>query len=151
RIVLIVFLCAFCGDVVFIPLDAFRFHLLPRPGIVASSLGLLLFLLGWLMIALALRDNTFAAPVVKHQAERQHSVVDTGVYGVVRHPMYAGFVPLAVGTPLWLESYAGVLLASVPILLIMLRIAIEERFLKQRLQGYDAYTRKVRYRLVPGI
>ena len=51
--------------------------------------------------------------------------------------------------PLWLESYAAALLASMPIGLLVLRILIEEDFLRQKLQGYDAYTQRVRYRLIP--
>jgi protein-S-isoprenylcysteine O-methyltransferase Ste14 len=112
-------------------------------------LGLVLFVAGWWIMTLALRENAFAAPVVKHQEERQHTVIDTGVYGVVRHPMYAGAVLLLVGMPLWLESYAAAILASVPIGTLVLRILVEEQFLRRELAGYDAYTRRVRYRLIP--
>jgi len=87
--------------------------------------------------------------VVRHQEERNQTVVDRGVYSVVRHPMYAGAVPLLIGMPLWLESYAAALLAIVPSLLLALRILIEERFLKRNLQGYVEYADRVRYRLVP--
>jgi protein-S-isoprenylcysteine O-methyltransferase Ste14 len=100
-------------------------------------------------MALALRENAFAVPVVKHQQARQHTVIDSGVYGVVRHPMYAGAVPLLVGIPLWLESYAAALLASVPIGTLAVRIVVEEQFLRRELAGYDAYTERVRYRLIP--
>ncbi|HJY88494.1 MAG TPA: isoprenylcysteine carboxylmethyltransferase family protein [Candidatus Acidoferrales bacterium] len=151
RIVLLAFVAAFYGLLIFIPLDVFRFHLLRKPGRVVSTLGLVLFVAGWWIMALALRENAFAAPVVKDQKERHQVVVDTGVYAIVRHPMYAGFIPLTVGMALWLESYAAALLASVPILLIAVRIRIEERFLRQKLDGYDAYTRRVRYRLLPYI
>ncbi len=149
KIVLLVFLAAFCGFVAFIPLDVFRFHLAPKPGILVSSIGLVVFLAGWWLMSLAFKENAFAAPVVKHQAERQQTAVDTGVYGVVRHPMYSGLLFLAVGMSLWLESYAAVLAASVPIAVLAVRIGIEERFLKRELQGYEAYTQKVRYRLIP--
>jgi protein-S-isoprenylcysteine O-methyltransferase Ste14 len=53
-------------------------------------------------------------PVVRLQEERHQRVIDTGVYAVVRHPMYTGFVPMAVGPALWLESYVAALLAIVP-------------------------------------
>ncbi len=68
---------------------------------------------------------------------------------VVRHPMYAGFIPMVVGPALWLESYAAALLAIVPIVVLAVRSVFEERFLKRELKGYDAYTEKVRYRLIP--
>jgi protein-S-isoprenylcysteine O-methyltransferase Ste14 len=87
--------------------------------------------------------------VVKHQAEREHRVVDTGVYAVVRHPMYAGIFIFNVGMALWLESYAGAIAALVPMALLASRIVFEERFLRERLNGYGAYTERVRYRLVP--
>ena len=100
-------------------------------------------------MTLALLENAFAAPVVKHQEERQHRVIESGVYGVVRHPMYAGTVPLLVGMPLWLESYAAAILASIPAATLAVRIVVEERFLRRELAGYDAYTQRVRYRLIP--
>ena len=135
--------------IVFIPLDVFRFHLMARPGTLVSFLGLVLFVVGWWIMTFALRENAFAAPVVKHQEERQQTVIDSGVYGVVRHPMYAGGVPLLVGMPLWLESYAAAMLASVPIGTLAVRILVEEQFLRRELKGYDAYTERVPYRLIP--
>jgi len=149
KIVLVLFIATFFGLIVFIPLDVFRLHLMGKPGAVVSSVGLVLFVAGWWLIALSFKENTFAAPVVKHQAERHQRVIDTGVYGIVRHPMYASAVLLLVGMPLWLESYAAVLLASVPIAMLILRILVEEQFLRRELKGYDAYTERVRYRLIP--
>jgi len=140
---------AFGGLIVAIPLDVFRYHLLRRPGPVVSAAGLVLFVAGWTTISLALRENAFAAPVVKLQEERRQRVIDSGPYRLVRHPMYAGAVPLMVGMPLWLQSYAGTLLALVPIGIVALRIRVEEQFLRRELEGYDAYTRRVRYRLIP--
>jgi protein-S-isoprenylcysteine O-methyltransferase Ste14 len=87
--------------------------------------------------------------VVKHQAERHQTVIDTGVYSIVRHPMYAGAVLLMIGMPLWLESYAATLFAIVPIILLAVRVVFEEQFLRQELSGYDAYTERIRYKLLP--
>jgi protein-S-isoprenylcysteine O-methyltransferase Ste14 len=87
--------------------------------------------------------------VVRHQAERQQVVIDTGLYKIVRHPMYAGGVLLMIGMPLWLESNAASLFAVVPVGTLILRIQVEERFLKRELEGYNDYTSKVRYRLIP--
>jgi protein-S-isoprenylcysteine O-methyltransferase Ste14 len=120
-----------------------------RPATLVSSLGLVLLVAGWSIAYLALRENAFAALAVKHQEERQHTVIDSGVYSIVRHPMYAGSVLLMVGIPLWLESYPAALLASVPIAMAALRILFEERFLRRELKGYDAYTERVPYRLIP--
>jgi protein-S-isoprenylcysteine O-methyltransferase Ste14 len=151
KVLVLLLLASFFSFIVLISLDVFRFHLLGKPGGVVSSLGLVLFIVGWVIISLSFRENAFAAPVVKHQEERQQKVIDTGVYGVVRHPMYAGAVLLLVGMALWLESYAAALLASVPSAIIALRIFFEERFLRRELEGYDAYTKRVRYRLIPFI
>jgi protein-S-isoprenylcysteine O-methyltransferase Ste14 len=149
KIILLFFIAMFFGLIAFIPLDVFRLHLLGKPGIVVSSLGLVLFVAGWWIMSLALRENAFAAPGVKHQEERRQTVIDTGVYGVVRHPMYAGGLLLMVGMPLWLGSYATALLASIPIGTLGLRILVEEQFLRRELKGYDAYTKRIRYRLIP--
>ncbi len=149
KIVLMFFLMSFYGLIVFIPLDVFRFHLIDKPGMLVSSMGLFFFLLGWGIVFLALRENVFAAPVVKLQEERGQKVIDTGVYGVVRHPLYAGGILFIVGIPLWLESYAGALLTLAPIGTIVLRIYLEEQFLRGQLEGYEAYMKRVRYRLLP--
>lgn len=149
RILVMALLVAFVALVAFIPIDVFRLHLLPQPAPLISSFGLVLFVAGWCIISLAMKANTFAAPVVRHQTERQQKVIDSGVYHIVRHPMYAGAVLLFVGMPLWLGSYAATLLAIVPIALLTVRIVFEEQFLRRELPGYDSYTQTVRYRLVP--
>jgi protein-S-isoprenylcysteine O-methyltransferase Ste14 len=149
KIVLMLFLTSFYGLIVFIPMDVFRFHLMGSPDLLVSSFGLFLFLAGWVIVFLALRENIFAVTVVKLQEERKQKVVDTGVYGVVRHPMYAGGILFIIGIPLWLESYAGAVLALVPSGTLVLRILLEEEFLRRQLKGYEAYMKGVRYRLIP--
>ncbi len=149
RIVLMLLLTSFYSMIAFIPLDVFRFHWIAGPGVLVSSLGLFLFLAGWLIAFLALRENAFAAPVVKLQKDREQKVIDSGVYALIRHPLYAGGALFIVGIPLWLESYAGALFSLVPIATLVLRIFIEERFLRGQLKGYEAYMKRVRYRLIP--
>ncbi len=149
RVLALLLVASFFGLIAFIPLDVFRFRLLGGPSLPVAVLGLALFIAGWTLLGLALRDNAFAAPVVRHQEERHQVVVDRGTYAVVRHPMYAGAIPLTVGMTLWLGSYAGALLAVVPMATLVLRVLAEERFLRRELEGYEAYTRRVRWRLVP--
>ena len=149
KIVVLLLIAAFCAEIAFIPVDVFRLHLLPRPSPLASSAGLLVFLVGWWIMTLAIRANPFASPVVRHQEERQQVAVDRGLYGWVRHPMYAGAVLFFAAMPLWLESYAATILALVPAATLVVRIVLEERFLRRELPGYDDYTRRVRYRLIP--
>jgi protein-S-isoprenylcysteine O-methyltransferase Ste14 len=149
KIILLLIFADFLGMFVFTPLDVFRFHLLDRPGPFISAAGLVMFVWGFWINFLALRENPFAAPVVKHLEERKQRVIDTGVYAIVRHPMYAGAIPLFIGIPLWLESYAATLLASAIIIILIVRIHLEEELLKRELEGYTAYMERVRYRLIP--
>jgi protein-S-isoprenylcysteine O-methyltransferase Ste14 len=149
KVLVILLVVSYVGQIVFIPLDVFRFHLMPKPGGLVSFLGLALYVAGWWIMTLAMKVNPFAVPVVRLQEERHQRVIDTGVYAVVRHPMYAGFLPMVIGPALWLESYVAALLAIVPIAVMAVRSVFEERFLKRELEGYDAYTEKVRYRLIP--
>jgi protein-S-isoprenylcysteine O-methyltransferase Ste14 len=149
RVLVLAFLLSYAGSTAFIGSDVFHLRLLPKPSVWVSSVGLVLVVVGWVIIGLVFRENAFAAPVVKHQKKRGHKVVDTGVYRVVRHPMYAGIFVFAVGMALWLESYAAALAVLVPIAVLAMRIVFEERFLRRELPGYEAYVRKVRYRLVP--
>jgi protein-S-isoprenylcysteine O-methyltransferase Ste14 len=149
RLIIVAFVVSYGASIVFIPLDVFRYHFLPEPNVVVSSLGLALVLFGWWIIMLVFKENTFAVPVVRHQPEREHKVVDTGVYSIVRHPMYAGIFLFQVGMALWLESYAGALATLLPFSLLAIRSVFEERFLRRELQGYEAYMRRVRYRMMP--
>src|SRR4051812_17047509 len=83
-------------------LDVFHWHVLPRPAPLLSDLGLILFVLGWSIKGLALRANAFATATVRFQQERRHTVVDTGVYRIVRHPFYIGTPLVLAGQCLWL-------------------------------------------------
>jgi protein-S-isoprenylcysteine O-methyltransferase Ste14 len=150
-LLLAVLTTGFVGLPMIAALDVFYWRVLPRPAAIISGFGLLLFALGWTIKALALRTNAFATTVVRVQHERQHAVVDTGVYRIVRHPFYAGTPLVFVGLGLWLESYAAALLAVVPIALVVIRLQVEERFLRRELPGYADYAARVRYRLLPGI
>lgn len=151
RVIIVLLLASFFGLMAFAALDVFRWRLLGEPGLAVSVLGLVLFVAGWAIQAQALRDNAFAAPVVRHQEERHQVVVDRGLYSVVRHPMYAGGIPLFVGLALWLGSYAAAVAVVFPVAILIARIHVEERLLRRELPGYEAYMRKVRWRMVPGV
>jgi protein-S-isoprenylcysteine O-methyltransferase Ste14 len=124
----------------------------------ASDVPLALQALGWIMLVLStgfimwvMRENSFAAPVVKLQTERGHRVVSTGPYAWVRHPMYSGTVLFFIGAPLLLGSWWGLAMSPLFILLFAVRAGIEERALLAGLPGYADYAARVRYRLVPGL
>jgi len=112
--------------------------------------SLLMVLLGYLLIFAVFRENTYTSRVVEVAAGQ--TVIDTGPYSIVRHPMYVGAITMYVFTPLALGSYWALLptLFIIPILTV-LRIPNEEEVLKRELTGYAEYMQKVRYRLVPGI
>jgi protein-S-isoprenylcysteine O-methyltransferase Ste14 len=138
------------GWLVLMGLDAVRFRLSHLP-VWAQVLGALLILGAMYAFYVTFRENSFAAPVVKIQKERGQTVVSTGPYGHVRHPMYAGASLMFFGVPLLLGSGYGLALAPLWMLLLCLRIPIEERALREKLPGYTEYAARVRYRLVPGI
>jgi protein-S-isoprenylcysteine O-methyltransferase Ste14 len=150
-LLLAVLTTGFAGLPVIAGCDVFRWHVLPRPAPLLADLGLVLFTLGWGIKGLALRANAFATTVLRLQHEREHAVVDTGVYRIVRHPFYAGTPLVLLGLGLWLESYTAALFAVVPTALVVMRLELEERFLRRELPGYREYARRVRHRLLPGI
>jgi protein-S-isoprenylcysteine O-methyltransferase Ste14 len=131
-------------------LDAVRLRWSRVPPAV-QVLGGLIFLLSFRIFHATFRENTFLSPAVRIQTDRAHTVVSTGPYARVRHPMYAGFVLFAVGAALLLGSWYGVLGAFVLIGIVARRAVLEERMLRERLPGYSDYAAKVRYRFVPGI
>lgn len=94
-------------------------------------------------------ENTFASATIE-LAENQ-SVVSTGMYGVVRHPMYSGALLLLLGIPLALGSLWSALLIVVAVAILNWRIVDEEKFLLTHLNGYPEYCNKVKYRLIPGL
>jgi protein-S-isoprenylcysteine O-methyltransferase Ste14 len=152
RQILLAFMAtAFVGVPAVAALDVFHWHVLPSPPLVLANVGLVLFVLGWTIIAMALRENPFAVTVVRLQNERQHTVVVTGIYSVVRHPMYAGNPLVTVGLSFWLGSYTAALFAAIPLVLLMVRIGFEERLLRRELPGYPEYAARVPYRLLPGL
>ena len=116
-----------------------------------EAVGLALYLASTLFIMWVFRENSFAAPVVKVQAECHHHVVSTGPYAFVRHPMYAGVMLYFIGTPLLIGSWWGLAMMPVFFLAFAIRSRIEERTLMTGLPGYADYARRVRYRMLPGI
>ena len=96
-----------------------------------------------------MRENAFALTVVRHQEEREHRIIDTGPYAVVRHPLYAGILIVMVGLGFWLGSLAGALATVIPAAVLALRIVFEERLLREAMPAYRLYTQRVRARLLP--
>lgn len=119
--------------------------------VALQAAGLAMYLLSTIFIMWVFRENSFAAPVVKVQAERHHRVISSGPYAFVRHPMYSGIMLFFVGVPLLLGSWWGVAIAPVFAVLFAIRARIEEQALVEGLPDYADYAARVRYRLVPGV
>ena len=126
----------------------FRFDWLQIPMWI-SLLAAVLFLLSYAMYAEVLRENTYLSRTVKVQENQK--VIDTGLYGIVRHPMYSATVLMFLSVPLMLGSAISFCIFLVYPFLIAARIQNEENVLQNGLDGYREYQKKVRYRLIPFI
>jgi len=137
----------FLGVMVFCALD-YRFGW-SQVAPAVSLLGNVLVALGLFIDLLVFRENTFGASNIR--VEQGQTVVSTGPYAIMRHPMYAGVLVMAVGVPLALGSWWGLLLIGLLMSVLVWRILDEERVLKTELPGYTEYTQRVRYRLLPHV
>lgn len=124
----------------------FGWSQVPLPVVVVGDV---LVAIGMVMAVVVIDQNEYAAATIT--VEAQQPVISTGLYGVVRHPMYAFASLMIVGTPLALDSYWGLLAVAPAVAAFAFRILDEEKALHAELAGYDEYTQKVRYRLVPGV
>lgn len=126
----------------------FRFQWIVMPYAISVAAGIVL-LLAYLMFGEVLRENVYLSRVIEVQENQK--VIDTGLYGIVRHPMYTATVFLFLSMPLILGSVPSfiIMLAYIPI--IAARIRNEEKVLEADLEGYVEYKKKVKYRLVPFI
>ncbi len=111
------------------------------------AVGNILVALGLLIVFFVFKENTFTSAAIEIDTEQ--TVISTGPYALVRHPMYIGAFIMLIGVPLALGSWWG-LLAVIPIVLVIIwRLFDEEKFLAKNLPGYTEYQKNVRFRLVP--
>ena len=126
--------------------ERFKWYTLPT---WVSVVGAVLFLIAYALYGEVLRENTYLSRTIEVQEGQK--VIDTGLYGVVRHPMYSATLLLFLSMPLILGSaYAFVIFLAYP-LIISKRLLNEEKFLERELKGYKEYKQKVKYRLIPFI
>ena len=124
----------------------FNWYILPKAVVIA---GAVIFLIAYMLYAEVLRENTYLSRTIEVQEDQK--VIDTGLYGVVRHPMYSVTLLLFLSMPLVLGSiYSFVIFLAYPFI-IAKRIKHEEEFLEKELNGYKEYKQKVKYRLIPFI
>lgn len=124
----------------------FRFGWYVLPDIVVLSAAVV-FLTGYMLYAEVMRENIWLSLTIEVQENQQ--VIDTGLYGIVRHPMYAATLVLFLAMPLVLASLwsFAVMLFYIPV--IVLRIRNEEQVLERELKGYAEYKKRVKYRIIP--
>ena len=121
----------------------FGWYTLPKGVVIVATV---LFLVAYILYAEVLRENTYLSRTIEVQENQK--VIDTGLYGIVRHPMYSATLLLFLAMPLVLGSiYSLVIFLTYP-LIIAKRIKGEEEFLEKELEGYREYKQKVRYRLI---
>ena len=124
----------------------FGWLLLPKWAVIS---GTVLFLLSYMMYAEVLRENTYLSRTVEIQDNQK--VIDTGLYGIVRHPMYSATILMFVSIPVVLGSLISLVIFLIYPFIIAKRIGNEEEVLEKGLEGYSDYKKKVRYRLIPFI
>lgn len=122
----------------------FGWYTLPHPVTLTASA---IFLIGYCLFAEVLRENTYLSRTI--EVQENQTVIDTGLYGIVRHPMYTATLLMFLSMPLILGSlYSLAVFLSYPFI-IVLRIKKEEVLLEKELDGYQEYKQKVKYRLIP--
>jgi protein-S-isoprenylcysteine O-methyltransferase Ste14 len=132
-------------------LDAVRFGPAAPIPQFARVAALLVYGLGYGFAFWAVRSNRFFSTFVRIQEDRDHSVVSSGPYDLVRHPGYAGVLLAHLALPFALESIWALLPAALGTIFFVARTSREERTLRDRLVGYREYQTRVRWRLLPGV
>jgi protein-S-isoprenylcysteine O-methyltransferase Ste14 len=128
-----------------------RFGWPPAFAVWTQIAGAAVCILGYAIVIAAMAANTYFSVTVRIQRERGHRVVAGGPYRVVRHPGYAGAILFALATPLVLGSAWAFVPMGLAAALYVVRTALEDRTLRQELNGYEAYTCETRFRLIPGV
>jgi protein-S-isoprenylcysteine O-methyltransferase Ste14 len=143
---IVVILAIACTALLVFPAFDHRFAWSLVPWYVSVA-GDALVALGLLLTLPVLKENRYAASTIQTFADQK--VISSGLYAIVRHPMYAGNLVMIIGVPLALGSWWGLAIVVLTLPVLIWRILDEEKLLRENLPGYIEYTRKVRYRLVP--
>jgi len=147
KLIMTLIVLSFMGFLVLCGFDhRFGWSRVPLPAVL---FGDFLILLSFYVFTVVCLENRFASATIETHEGQQ--VVSTGMYAIVRHPMYAGALLLLLGIPLALGSLWSALLIALAVGVLIWRISDEEKFLLLHLSGYPAYCAKVRYRLIPGV
>lgn len=126
----------------------FRFGWFKLPKLIVI-LASIVFILSYIMYAEVLRENSYLSRTV--EVSENQKVIDTGLYGIVRHPMYTSTIFLFLSAPLILDSIISFIIMLIYPVILILRIRNEEKVLEKELEGYEEYERKVKYKIIPFI
>jgi protein-S-isoprenylcysteine O-methyltransferase Ste14 len=132
-------------------LDSGRFHWTTGFHWSINAIGIVLILWGEVIFLIAQKQNKFFSSVMRIQTDRGHTVCDTGIYNIIRHPAYFGTIVTAIGIPLILGSLWGFIPSIISIVLTLIRTSLEDKTLINELNGYREYSLKTRYKLFPYI
>ena len=132
-------------------LDSGRYHWSPDVHWSITLAGAILTAIGQLLFLIAQKQNRFFSSTVRIQNDRGHTVCETGLYKLVRHPAYLGSIIQAMGFPLLFGSAWSTIPVSISIALLLTRTHMEDKTLINELKGYLEYTKKTPYRLIPYI
>jgi protein-S-isoprenylcysteine O-methyltransferase Ste14 len=141
----------YLANIVVAGLDSGRYLWSPQFHWSIHASGVLLTLVGQAVFLTARKENRFFSSVVRIQTERGHTVCDTGLYALVRHPGYLGMTISLAGLPLITGSLWSILPTVTAIILLFIRTCYEDETLKKELPGYAAYAQRTRYRILPNI
>jgi protein-S-isoprenylcysteine O-methyltransferase Ste14 len=139
-----------CIWLIIMPLDAVRFHWSQMPTWL-HVVGAIVLLSSFYLIYLTYRENPYLSSAVRIQRERGQTVVSTGPYRYVRHPLYTSALLYFLGSALLMGSWIGVILALFLEGILALRAVREEQVLQRGLKGYDVYMARVRWHLIPHV
>ncbi len=150
RLATVLMLSAIVVGLSLAPIDFFHLNLSSSFDGNIKNVGLVIYVTGMLLVMASMNANEFAETTVNIQEERGQRVIKTGIYAMVRHPMYTGFIFFITGVNIWLGTYLSLLLSLVFLAIALKsRISIEEKTLLKDLNGYDEYCKKVKYRIIP--
>ncbi len=129
--------------------DSGRYHWSPQFHWSLYLLGIILTITGQLLFLIAQKQNKFFSSTVRIQTDRGHTVCETGLYKIVRHPAYMGSLIQTIGFPLFFGSLWSIIPISVSIIFLVSRTYLEDKTLNAELKGYSECAQKTKYKLIP--
>jgi protein-S-isoprenylcysteine O-methyltransferase Ste14 len=112
-------------------------------------IGLIIMNIGLIIMVISMVQNAYASKIL--DINKDQKLIDTGLYGHMRHPLYTGAILMILGLPIALGSWISLIPAALGVLALVIRIRFEEKMLIKGMDGYEEYQKRVRYKLIPKI